>query len=94
MLTAPHGRKNGAKSWLRKLELYAFNHIGKLAAEDIGTPEDWAGECTHYLREVCEMALAHDERDQTEDVFSRSDYLDKRRQFMNVWVKFLIKFPA
>lgn len=24
---------------------------------------DWAGECTHYPREVCEMALAHDERD-------------------------------
>lgn len=27
---------------------------------------DWAGERTHYPREVCEMALAHDERDQTE----------------------------
>ena len=27
------------KGWLRKLELYAFNHIGKLSAEDIGTPE-------------------------------------------------------
>ncbi|RMO56016.1 hypothetical protein ALQ29_01715 [Pseudomonas marginalis pv. marginalis] len=40
------------------------------------------------------MALAHDERDQTEGAYSRSDYLDKRRQLMNVWVKFLIKFPA
>lgn len=27
------------KGWLRKLELYAFDHIGKMAAEDIGTPE-------------------------------------------------------
>ena len=27
------------KGWLRKLELYAFDQIGKLSAEDIGTPE-------------------------------------------------------
>lgn len=27
---------------------------------------EWAGECTHCPREVCEMALADDERDQTE----------------------------
>lgn len=26
----------------------------------------------HYLREVCDMALAHNERDQTEDANSRS----------------------
>lgn len=27
---------------------------------------DWAGENTSHPREVCELALAHDERDQTE----------------------------
>jgi hypothetical protein len=27
------------KGWLRKLELYAFDHIGKLAAEDIDTAQ-------------------------------------------------------
>ena len=27
------------KGWLRKLELYAFDHIGKLPAEEIGTPQ-------------------------------------------------------
>ncbi|MCF4977726.1 DUF4102 domain-containing protein, partial [Pseudomonas gessardii] len=27
------------KGWLRKLELYAFDHIGKLSAEEIGTPQ-------------------------------------------------------
>lgn len=43
---------------------------------------DWAGECTHYPSEVCEMALAHDERDQTEGAYSRSDLLDKRRALM------------
>lgn len=50
---------------------------------------DWAGECTHYPREVCEMALAHDERDQTEGAYSRSDFLEKRRSLMADWAKFL-----
>ena len=50
---------------------------------------DWAGECTNYPREVCEMALAHDERDQTEGAYSRSDFLDKRRALMNDWSDFL-----
>ena len=50
---------------------------------------DWAGECTHYPREVCEMALAHDERDQTEGAYSRSDFLDKRRILMADWARFL-----
>jgi len=53
---------------------------------------DWAGECTHYPREVCEMALAHDERDQTEGAYSHTDFLDKRRDLMNDWSKF-ITFP-
>ncbi|MFJ5285821.1 tyrosine-type recombinase/integrase [Pseudomonas sp. NPDC088429] len=52
---------------------------------------DWAGECTHYPREVCEMALAHDERDQTEGAYSRSDFLDKRRALMKDWADFICK---
>jgi hypothetical protein len=27
------------KGWLRKLELYAFGHIGKLPVDEIGTPQ-------------------------------------------------------
>jgi integrase len=50
---------------------------------------DWAGECTHYPREICEMALAHDERDQTEGAYSRSDFLDKRRALMADWAQFI-----
>jgi len=52
---------------------------------------DWASECTHYPREVCEMALAHDERDQTEGAYSRSDFLEKRRALMADWAIFLFK---
>lgn len=50
---------------------------------------DWAGECTSYPREVCEMALAHDERDQTEGAYSRTDFLDKRRSLMSDWSTFV-----
>jgi len=35
------------------------------------------------------MALAHDERDQTEGPQSRSDFLDKRRALMTDWANFL-----
>ncbi|WP_282397106.1 integrase arm-type DNA-binding domain-containing protein [Pseudomonas sp. PS01298] len=54
---------------------------------------DWAGECTHYPREICEMALAHDERDQTEGAYSRSNFLDKRRALMMDWAKLLLSNP-
>jgi len=50
---------------------------------------DWANERTHYPREVCELALAHDERDQTEAAYSRSDFLEKRRALMAEWACFI-----
>lgn len=52
------------------------------------TFRDWANECTHYPREVCELALAHDERDQTEAAYSRSNFLEKRRALMAEWADF------
>ncbi|EMP0915101.1 tyrosine-type recombinase/integrase [Pseudomonas aeruginosa] len=52
------------------------------------TFRDWANECTNHPREVCEIALAHDERDQTEGAYSRSDFLDKRRALMSEWATF------
>lgn len=55
---------------------------------------DWAGERTHYPREVCELALAHDERDQTEGAYSRSDFLEKRRALMAEWAEFITTPPS
>lgn len=55
---------------------------------------DWANERTHYPREVCELALAHDERDQTEAAYSRSDFLEKRRALMAEWALFITSPPA
>ena len=33
------------------------------------------------------MALAHDERDQTEGAYSRTDFLEKRRPLMQDWAE-------
>ena len=47
------------------------------------------GQREHSLpARVCELALAHDERDQTEAAYSRSDFLEKRRALMADWANF------
>jgi integrase len=50
---------------------------------------DWAGECTHFPREVAEAALAHLVGDQTERAYRRGDALQKRRELMTEWANFL-----
>lgn len=54
------------------------------------TFRDWAAENTEHTREVCEMALAHDERDQTEGAYSRTDFLEKRRPLMQEWADYAL----
>lgn len=58
------------------------------------TFRDWANERTHYPREICELALAHDKRDQTEAAYSRSDFLEKRRSVMADWARYATTPPA
>ena len=58
------------------------------------TFRDWAGECTNFPREVCEMALAHDERSETESAYSRTDYFEKRRSLMSAWAAFSTNEPG
>ena len=53
----------------------------------------WASECTHFPREVCELALAHDERDSTEAAYSRSNLLEKRRELMQAWADYATTAP-
>ena len=52
------------------------------------TFRDWAGEQTSFPREICELALAHDERGETESAYSRSDFFEKRRELMEVWAQY------
>ncbi|MGA7455305.1 MAG: integrase arm-type DNA-binding domain-containing protein [Rhodoplanes sp.] len=49
---------------------------------------DWAGERTHFPREVAEAALAHVVGDETERAYRRGDSLEKRRELMDPWTAF------
>jgi integrase len=46
---------------------------------------DWAGNETHFPREVCEAALAHVVGDASEQAYRRGDALEKRRALMSEW---------
>lgn len=52
------------------------------------TFRDWAGETTHYPREVCEAALAHGIKDKAEAAYARGDLFTKRASLMDDWAKF------
>ncbi|MFP3475303.1 tyrosine-type recombinase/integrase [Burkholderia ambifaria] len=51
------------------------------------TFRDWAGETTHYPREVCEAALAHGIKDKAEAAYARGDLFTKRAALMQDWDK-------
>ncbi|MFF7063463.1 integrase arm-type DNA-binding domain-containing protein [Pseudomonas sp. NPDC008258] len=68
--------------------LHGLGHVEITRHGFRSTFRDWAAECTDFSREVCEMALAHDERDQTESAYSRTDFFDKRRILMSEWASF------
>ena len=46
---------------------------------------DWAGNETHFAREVAEAALAHVVGDKAEQAYRRGDALEKRRGLMEAW---------
>jgi hypothetical protein len=46
---------------------------------------DWAGNETHFPRELAEHALAHVIGDKAEQAYRRSDALEKRRALMGAW---------
>ncbi|HEU5046533.1 MAG TPA: integrase arm-type DNA-binding domain-containing protein [Rickettsiales bacterium] len=50
---------------------------------------DWAGEKTDYPREIIELCLAHDIMGSVERAYMRTDILEKRREIMSAWEKFL-----
>jgi len=52
------------------------------------TFRDWAGECTHHPRDVCEKALAHTLDSVTEASYARGDLLEKRRRLMDDWTAY------
>ena len=49
---------------------------------------DWAGDRTHYAREVIEHALAHGIKDKAEAAYRRTAALEKRRKLMEAWASY------
>jgi integrase len=49
---------------------------------------DWAGNETHFPRELAEAALAHVIGDKAEQAYRRSDALEKRRALMEDWAAY------
>jgi integrase len=49
---------------------------------------DWAGNETHFARELAEAALAHVIGDAAEQAYRRSDALEKRRALMETWAAY------
>jgi integrase len=46
---------------------------------------DWAGDSTHFPRDIVEHALAHTIENKTEAAYRRGDALEKRRSLMAAW---------
>ncbi|WP_413709368.1 tyrosine-type recombinase/integrase [Rhizobium sp. Rhizsp82] len=53
------------------------------------TFRDWSTEIAHAPREIAEAALAHAVGDRVERSYARSDALERRRQLMGEWAKYL-----
>ena len=53
------------------------------------TFRDWAAECTNFPREIAEMCLAHTVGSEIERAYRRSDLLERRRQLLEAWARYL-----
>jgi integrase len=49
---------------------------------------DWAGNDTHFPRELAEAALAHAVGDKVEQAYRRGDALERRRELMQQWANY------
>ena len=66
-------------SVLKRLEIEATYHGFRSSIRD------WMGECTSASGAVAEAALGHAQGNQTQQAYSRSDYLELRRPIMDAW---------
>lgn len=52
---------------------------------------DWAAETTDFAGDVVEAALAHKQRNKVEAAYRRTNYLEKRRELMDLWGVFCVR---
>ena len=55
---------------------------------------DWCGDYTNYPRDLAEQCLAHGADDPVEAAYRRGDALERRREIMNEWSKFIAGHQA
>ena len=75
--------QSGMPKLLHQLDIDAVPHGFRSSFRD------WAAECTDVPREVCELALAHVNRDRVEAAYRRSDLFEKRRGLMADWAEYV-----
>lgn len=68
---------------LRRMEVDAVPHGFR------STFRDWSSEVSDFPNEVAEMALAHVIPSRVEAAYRRGDLLDKRREMMDAWAKYV-----
>ncbi len=73
----------GVSKVLRRLEAPVTVHGMR------STFRDWAGETTSFAREVVERCLAHGPQDRTEAAYARGALLERRREVMQAWGRFV-----
>jgi integrase len=73
---------------LRRMQVHVTAHGFR------STFRDWARERTNFAREICEAALAHGVKDETEAAYLRGDLLEKRRTLMEAWAAFATRTSA
>ncbi len=73
---------------LRRMQIDATVHGFRSAFRD------WAGECTGFAHEVCEMALAHAISNKSEAAYRRGDLFEKRRRLMDDWATYCASIGA
>ena len=50
---------------------------------------EWAAEQTSFPAAVCELALAHVNKDRVEAAYQRSDLFEKREALMQAWARYV-----
>ena len=75
--------QSGMPKLLHQLDIDAVPHGFRSSFRD------WGAECTDVPREVCELALAHVNRDRVEAAYRRSDPFEKRSGLMADWAAYV-----
>jgi len=84
----PGMRKNGLSNMAMLMLLRGLRGPGVTVHGFRSAFSTWAREQTDYPREIVEACLAHASGDAVELAYRRTDFLDKRRELMELWAKF------